>query len=294
MTAPLLISFDVDCPADHAFDVWTSKIGTWWPRDHTVSGNPEEIVLENGLGGRITSGHRPGSGTSGARSPPGNRPAACPTCGTSGVTAARRRRSRSPSSTKGRHAPASRSRTAGGTSWAKKQRPGGTRTAVVGMRWCRTSWQRWGMRGLTDGDRNEGDPWVLKTAPGSSEYTMYQDEESEPALLVCQVGSTKLTYDLRAIDDLHRWLSEQGDWVPLGAADEKKAAADGTVEAWGRCREPGRRLVRPAQGVPGALRHVPPAPARGARPGRAHPRGAEQQHARPLNGPIAARRRTAP
>ena len=53
MTAPLLISFDVDCPADHAFNVWTSKIGTWWPRDHTVSGNPEEIVLENGPGGRI-------------------------------------------------------------------------------------------------------------------------------------------------------------------------------------------------------------------------------------------------
>jgi hypothetical protein len=66
---------------------------------------------------------------------------------------------------------------------------------------------------------------------------MYRDEEAEPALLVCQVGSTKLTYDLRAIDDLHRWLSEQGDWVPLGAADEKKAAADGTVEAWGRSPE---------------------------------------------------------
>ena len=53
MTAPLLISFEVDCPADHAFNVWTSKIGTWWPRDHTVSGNPDEIVLENGPGGRI-------------------------------------------------------------------------------------------------------------------------------------------------------------------------------------------------------------------------------------------------
>ena len=78
---------------------------------------------------------------------------------------------------------------------------------------------------------------MLKTAPGSSEYTMYRDEEAEPALLVCQVGSTKLTYDLRAIEDLHRWLSEQGDWVPLGAADEKKPAADGTVEAWGRSAE---------------------------------------------------------
>ena len=38
----------------------------------------------------------------------------------------------------------------------------------------------------------------------------------------------------RAIDDLHAWLVEQGDWVALGAADEKKAAAPGTVEAWGR------------------------------------------------------------
>jgi hypothetical protein len=66
---------------------------------------------------------------------------------------------------------------------------------------------------------------------------MYRDEEAEPAVLVCQVGSTKLTYDLRAIDDLHHWLSEQGDWVPLGASDEKKAAADGTVEAWGRSPE---------------------------------------------------------
>ena len=39
---------------------------------------------------------------------------------------------------------------------------------------------------------------------------------------------------MSAVDDLHRWLVEQGDWVPLGAADEKKDAAAGTVEAWGR------------------------------------------------------------
>ena len=53
MTAPLLISFDVDCPVEHAFNVWTSKIGTWWPRDDTVSGDPVEIILESGPGGRI-------------------------------------------------------------------------------------------------------------------------------------------------------------------------------------------------------------------------------------------------
>ena len=41
-------------------------------------------------------------------------------------------------------------------------------------------------------------------------------------------------YHLRAIEDLHAWLVEEGDWVPLGAADEKKPAADG---AWGRSSE---------------------------------------------------------
>jgi len=78
------------------------------------------------------------------------------------------------------------------------------------------------------------DPWVLKTPPGSSEYTMYRDESADPPVIVCQVGSTKLTYQARAIEDLHAWLKAQGDWVPLGAADELKPAADGTVEAWGR------------------------------------------------------------
>jgi hypothetical protein len=78
------------------------------------------------------------------------------------------------------------------------------------------------------------DPWVLKTPPGSSEYTMYRDEAADPPALVCQVGSTTLRYHLRSIDDLHDWLVAQSDWVALGAADEKKSAAEGTVEAWGR------------------------------------------------------------
>jgi hypothetical protein len=63
---------------------------------------------------------------------------------------------------------------------------------------------------------------------------MYRDESADPPALVCQVGSTRLTYHLRAIDDLRAWLKKQGDWVPLGAADEQKAAADGTVESFGR------------------------------------------------------------
>ena len=80
----------------------------------------------------------------------------------------------------------------------------------------------------------KGDPWVLKTPPGSSEYAMYKDPDGDPPALVCVVGSTTLKYHLSAIEDLHTWLKKQGDWVPLGAADENKPAADGTVEAWGR------------------------------------------------------------
>ena len=78
------------------------------------------------------------------------------------------------------------------------------------------------------------DPWVLKTAPGTSEYRMWRDLTDDPPALVCQVGSTTLRYHVSAIDDLAAWLHEQGDWVPLGAADEQKPAAEGTVEAWGR------------------------------------------------------------
>ncbi len=29
-------------------------------------------------------------------------------------------------------------------------------------------------------------------------------------------------------------LKKHGDWMPLGSADEQKAAHEGTVEAWGR------------------------------------------------------------
>ena len=84
------------------------------------------------------------------------------------------------------------------------------------------------------GSGTADDPWQLKTAPGTSSYTMYRDEQGDPPALVCIVASTTLKYHLSAIDDLTAWLREQGDWVPLGAADEQKPATDCTVEAWGR------------------------------------------------------------
>ena len=84
------------------------------------------------------------------------------------------------------------------------------------------------------GTGTKDDPWRLKTPPGTSEYQMYRDDAADPPELVCQVGTTKLAYQVRAIEDLHGWLKEQGDWVPLGAADEQKSVVDGTVEAFGR------------------------------------------------------------
>lgn len=84
------------------------------------------------------------------------------------------------------------------------------------------------------GSGTADDPWELSTPPGSSTFQAWQDEGTEPAALVVQVGKTQLRYHLRAIDDLHQMLKDQGDWVPLGSADEQKPAVEGTVEAWGR------------------------------------------------------------
>lgn len=90
---------------------------------------------------------------------------------------------------------------------------------------------------MATGAGTKADPWVLKTAPGTSEYQMWRDESADPPALVCQVGTTQLKYHLRAIDDLHAMLRAAGDWMQLGAADEQKQAAAGTVEAWGRASD---------------------------------------------------------
>ena len=61
MTEPLRMSFDVDCPAEHAFTVWTTGIGTWWPADHTMSGESGlTVVMQGGVGGRIYERTRDG------------------------------------------------------------------------------------------------------------------------------------------------------------------------------------------------------------------------------------------
>lgn len=77
-------------------------------------------------------------------------------------------------------------------------------------------------------------PRVLRTPPGTAEYTMHADTVGGREVIVCTVGKTVLHYDARCLDDLHAMLKQHGDWMELGAADEQKPAKEGTVEAWGR------------------------------------------------------------
>ena len=139
---------------------------------------------------------------------------------------------------------------------------------------------------MTDAARGSGtaeDPWQLVTPPGKGAYQMWRDEAGDPPALVCQVGSTQLRYDLRAIDDLHAMLKAYGDWMPLGGADEQKPAAEGTVEAWGRSPDnPVGWPVRAQERTARPLRRLPAAAARDARARRGHARGPQQQDARPL------------
>ena len=87
------------------------------------------------------------------------------------------------------------------------------------------------------GSGTKDDPWVLKTPPGTSEYTMYRDESREPPALVCQVGTSQLSYRVSCIDDLHAMLKQHGDWILLGSADEQKPTKPDTVEAWARSED---------------------------------------------------------
>lgn len=51
---PLRLTLNVACGVEHAFTVWTTRIDTWWPADHTVSGTADAtVVLEPFVGGRI-------------------------------------------------------------------------------------------------------------------------------------------------------------------------------------------------------------------------------------------------
>jgi hypothetical protein len=51
---PLRVSFEVACSATHAFHIWTDRIDSWWPKDHTATNEAgSQIRLEKRVGGRL-------------------------------------------------------------------------------------------------------------------------------------------------------------------------------------------------------------------------------------------------
>lgn len=87
---------------------------------------------------------------------------------------------------------------------------------------------------VTHGSGTSDDPWVLKTPSLSSEYKAWRESGATPPALIVEVGTTRLSYRLEAIEDLEKMLKARGDWVPLGNADEGKPVQEGTIEAWAR------------------------------------------------------------
>jgi uncharacterized protein YndB with AHSA1/START domain len=53
VTEPIRLSFEVGCAPERAFTLWTTRLSTWWPRDHVVGDGEVEIVFEGSVGGRI-------------------------------------------------------------------------------------------------------------------------------------------------------------------------------------------------------------------------------------------------
>ena len=83
----------------------------------------------------------------------------------------------------------------------------------------------------------EKDEWELDTPDRIHRYRMRIEVDSVPAALICTVGVDSFSYRLQSVSDLYQMLITRGDWVELGAKDEKGTPAEGTVEAWARSTE---------------------------------------------------------
>ena len=176
-SGPLTIELELGCPAEHAFTVWTTRISAWWPGDHTVSGDPEEVVLQGHVGGRIfertAEGVEHDWGRVTAWEPPtrlaytwhiGSAPDAA-----TEVEIRFRPHGDEASRIEITH-----------RGWERlgPPRPAATRTGAAGPPCCRAS----APRRRTDTVMSAGtksDPWALTTAPGTSSYTMYRDDDSD-------------------------------------------------------------------------------------------------------------------
>ena len=166
MTTPLRISFDVACPAEHAFGVWTPASAPGGPPTTPSAAGPSDIVLPGGVGGRIYERAADGTehewGEVTVWQPP-TRLAYLWYLGRDRADATEVEIRFPP---QGGHPPGSRSSTAAGSGWA-----------------AASQWRDRNQHRLADPaaalptDRKEipmaagtkEDPWALKTPPGTSQ-----------------------------------------------------------------------------------------------------------------------------
>jgi hypothetical protein len=77
-------------------------------------------------------------------------------------------------------------------------------------------------------------PWNLTAYALNRNYEIYKDEDNGQEILVCKIGKCVFHYDYRCITDLYCFLHKEGQWLKVGAVDEKKKPEEGTIEAWAR------------------------------------------------------------
>jgi hypothetical protein len=134
------MSFDVACSSEHAFSMWTARIGSWWPPDHTVSAEADvAVVLQAGVGGRIYERTPDGREHDWGEITAWEPPARWPTFGISAAPGRTPPRWRFGSSRRGTLPPVSKSSTAGGTAGGMAPKAGVIAIGSGGRRCCRIS-----------------------------------------------------------------------------------------------------------------------------------------------------------
>jgi hypothetical protein len=90
VTGPLQMTYDMACSAEHASEVGTTRLSTWWPAGHSASGQAGTLVmLEPRVGGRTFERTPDRTEFDWGRSPCGARRGALDTYGISAVTGAK-------------------------------------------------------------------------------------------------------------------------------------------------------------------------------------------------------------
>ena len=134
MIEPLRLAFEVACPPEHAFAVWTARIArlvAGRPHRERRAG-PRRSCSSRASAAGSSSARRPGPSTTGARSRSGSRRAGSATCGTCARDRADATEVEIRFVPSRRRARGSRSSTAAGSGWAPRARRGATATSAAG------------------------------------------------------------------------------------------------------------------------------------------------------------------